>query len=89
MQIDLSTQLPCSLAEVVAQVRTPRLLRQVASPLLSFSPLTPAEFPSTWSEGTYWVELKLLGLLPIGRKRSFQDVLPSWKISTYSDLTFI
>lgn len=68
MQIDLSTQLPCSLAEVVAQVRTPRLLRQVASPLLSFSPLTPAEFPSTWSEGTYWVELKLLGLLPIGRQ---------------------
>jgi hypothetical protein len=33
MQIDLSTQLPCSLAEVVAQVRTPHLLRQVASPL--------------------------------------------------------
>ncbi len=68
MQINLSTQLPCSLTEVVAQVRTPRLLRQVASPLLSFSPLTPSEFPSTWSEGTYWVRLKLFGLLPIGRQ---------------------
>jgi hypothetical protein len=68
MQINLSTQLQCSLAEVVAQVRTPRLLRQVASPLLSFSPLTPAEFPSTWSEGSYWVRLKLFGVLPLGRQ---------------------
>ena len=68
MQIDLATQLPCSLTEVIAQVRTPRLLRQVASPLLSFSPLTPTEFPSTWSEGTYWVRLKLFGVLPIGHQ---------------------
>ncbi len=68
MQIDLSSQLPCSLAEVIAQVRTPRLLRQVASPLLSFSPLTPAVFPSTWREGTYWGRLKLFGVLPVGRQ---------------------
>ncbi len=68
MQVDLATQLPCTLAEVIAQVRTPRLLRQVASPLLSFSPLAPAEFPDTWSEGTYWVKLKLFGVLPIGRQ---------------------
>ena len=68
MQVDLATQLPCPLAEVIAQVRTPRLLRQVASPLLSFSPLAPAEFPDTWSEGTYWVKLKLFGVLPIGRQ---------------------
>ena len=68
MQVDLATQLPCTLAEVIAQVRTPRLLRQVASPLLSFSPLDPAEFPDTWSEGTYWVKLKLFGVLPIGRQ---------------------
>ena len=68
MQIDLATQLPCSLAEVIAEVRTPRLLRQVASPLLSFSPLAPTEFPTTWGEGTYWVKLKLFGVLPIGRQ---------------------
>lgn len=68
MQVDLATQLPCPLAKVIAQVRTPRLLRQVASPLLSFSPLDPAEFPDTWSEGTYWVKLKLFGVLPIGRQ---------------------
>lgn len=68
MQIDLATLLPCSLEEVVAQVRTPRLLRHVASPLLSFSPLAPAEFPDIWSEGTYWVTLKLFGVLPIGRQ---------------------
>ena len=47
MQVDLATQLPCPLAKVIAQVRKPRLLRQVASPLLSFSPLDPAEFPDT------------------------------------------
>ncbi len=68
MQVDLATQLPCPLAKVIAQVRKPRLLRQVASPLLSFSPLDPAEFPDTWSEGTYWVKLKLFGVLPIGRQ---------------------
>ncbi|MGA4480985.1 hypothetical protein ACPA2N_22775 [Ectopseudomonas hydrolytica] len=50
MQIDLATQLPCPLSEVIAQVRTTRLLHQVASPLLSLSPLAPAEFPDIWSE---------------------------------------
>jgi hypothetical protein len=66
IQIDLATRLPCSLAGVIAQIRTPSLLRQVASPLLSFSLLTPAEFPNIWSEGTYWDKLKLFGVPPIG-----------------------
>jgi hypothetical protein len=68
MRVDLSTRLSCTYAEAVRQVKTPRLLMQVASPLVTFRPLAPPAFPDEWRPGTYWVGLRLFGWLPFGRQ---------------------
>ncbi|RYE54763.1 MAG: hypothetical protein EOP18_06960, partial [Rhizobiaceae bacterium] len=68
MLLLISTTLPCSVEEAVKQVKTPRLLRFVAHPLVQFTPVDPPVFPATWSAGTYWVQLRLFGLLPFGRQ---------------------
>ena len=68
MLLQISTTLPCSVEEAVKQVKTPQLLRFVANPLVQFTPVDPPAFPATWSAGTYWVQLKLFGLVPFGRQ---------------------
>lgn len=68
MKIDLATDLPCSLEDAVAHVMSTRLLKYVAYPLVSFSPVTGSSFPETWTEGTHWVRVKLFGFLPFGRQ---------------------
>lgn len=74
MKVDLSSYIPCSYEEAVKQVKTPRLLQHVAFPLISFTPLTPENFPPVWAQGTYTVRLKLLCLLPFGK----QDIVISY-----------
>lgn len=77
MILKISTSLPCSFEEAVKQAQSPRLLRFVASPLVQFTPIDPPAFPATWSVGTYWVQLKLFGLVPFGRQAiviSFPDI---------------
>lgn len=68
MHVNVATILPCSLEQAIAQVKTPRLLRHVAQPLITFTPLQPPVFPSVWEPGTYWVKLKLFGFLPFGKQ---------------------
>lgn len=66
MRLKLVTKLPCTYEDAVAHVKTPRLLRFVAEPLVDFTPLAPPAFPREWSAGTYWVGLKLFRFLPFG-----------------------
>jgi len=68
MRVSVATHLQCSLEQAIAEVKTPRLLEYVTYPVLTFQPVEPASFPELWVEGTYWVKLKLFGLLPFGRQ---------------------
>lgn len=68
MLVQVSTTLPCSVEEAIKQIKTPRLLLFVAHPLVQFTPVDPPAFPEAWSEGTYWVKLKLFGVVPFGRQ---------------------
>ena len=52
----------------MAEVRSTRLLEYVAYPIITFQPIEPPSFPQEWAEGTYWVNLKLFGGLPLGRQ---------------------
>lgn len=68
MKVDLSTSLACTLDQAVAHAMTPRLMRHVAWPLVSFMPLDAEDLQGTWTPGTHWVRLRLFGLVPIGRQ---------------------
>lgn len=68
MLVRFSTLLPCSVADAAGQVAKPQLLEHVASPLVHFRPIDPPAFPETWSEATYWVGLRIMGLVPFGRQ---------------------
>jgi hypothetical protein len=64
----MSTTLECSVEEAVKHARTPRLLHFVANPLVQFTAVDPPDFPETWSAGTYRVQLRIFGLVPLGRQ---------------------
>jgi hypothetical protein len=68
MIVDRSSLLPCDPQTVIAHVKTPKLLHHVAHPLLKFVPSDPERLPDTWSEGTYWMSLRLLGVIPMGKQ---------------------
>lgn len=46
-------------------------LLHVAAPLVTFRPVTPAQFPREWRAGTWRVAMRAFGVLPLGR----QDVV--------------
>jgi hypothetical protein len=50
------------------EVRTTRLLRHVAAPLIVFDPVEPPVLPEIWPEGRHRVRMRALGILPIGRQ---------------------
>jgi hypothetical protein len=63
----LASILAMSPAQVWARVTTPRLLREVAAPLLRFRPALGEAWPELWAEGqTIHLHLFALGLLPLG-----------------------
>ncbi len=68
MQVDISTQLPCNPRDAIEQVKSSRLLLHVAKPLVTFVPIEPSQLPHTWADGTYWVSLRLFGIIPFGKQ---------------------
>ena len=66
MLIERSIFLPCPVSRCVAEVMTPRLLSYVASPMVSFVPLNPTEWPQQWEEKKYLVGMRLFGFIPLG-----------------------
>jgi ligand-binding SRPBCC domain-containing protein len=65
MVVEVSTRLECRPDEAERHVRTTRLLRHIAAPLIRFVPEEelPAEIPN---EGTFRVRMYLFGVLPLG-----------------------
>lgn len=68
MRLALETSLPIAAADAFARVRTPALLEHVAAPLLRFVPIDPPVFPPFWAESDYRVQVKLFGVVPLGRQ---------------------
>ena len=68
MKICLQTDLSCSSAAAIEQVKRPSLLQYVAAPLIVFSPYRPVRLPEAWQPGTYWLSMKLFGLIPMGKQ---------------------
>ena len=68
MFVDVSTYLPCKPEQAISHVGTSRLLQYVAEPLVKILPRQPSQLPETWSQGTYWVSMYLLGFIPFGKQ---------------------
>lgn len=68
MKVDISTELDCPIDEAITHAMTTRLLRFVSYPLVHFTPIEPRAWPDTWTEGTYWVGMRILGFLPFGKQ---------------------
>ncbi len=68
MRLDVSTYLPCKPEQAISHMRTTRLFRYVAAPLIKVRPSGPAELPEVFSEGTYWVSTYLFGFIPFGKQ---------------------
>ena len=68
MLIELSCNLPCAPERCFAKVLTPRLLRYVSSPLVTFKAIDPPALPDQWSEAKYLVGIRLFGWIPFGRQ---------------------
>lgn len=68
MQVDISTDLECSMDDAITHAVTTRLLNFVAYPLVQFTPLEPYIWPQTWAEGTYWVGVRIFGFVPFGKQ---------------------
>jgi hypothetical protein len=77
MQLQISTYLDCSIEQAITHAKTTRMLKFVAHPLVHFTPITPSTWPDTWAEGTYWVGVRILGLLPFGRQAIVISFPPS------------
>jgi len=68
MLVKISTVLSCPPERVWQEVQTPRLLLQIAYPLVVFEPVQPSAFPETWDEENYLVRMRLFGFLPFGEQ---------------------
>ncbi|ALO45643.1 hypothetical protein [Pseudohongiella spirulinae] len=77
MRVDRQCVLSGTVEQAIAAVRTPRLFRHISTPMITFTAVDPPTFPDTWSEGTYWVKLKLFGLIPFGRQAIVISLIPS------------
>jgi len=66
MSVTLTTTLACRAEAAWREVRTTRLFRHVAGPVLRFHPVAPPTFPEVWQEGRYLVGMRLFGVVPLG-----------------------
>ncbi len=63
MRVDITTALACTYDEAVTQVKTTRLFKFAATPLVQCTPVTPPTFPQVWAEGTFRVRLRVLSVV--------------------------
>lgn len=68
MKVVVRTILDAPADRVWAEVRTPRLLRHVAAPMIVFDLIDPKQMPEVWADGRYHVGMRFLGIVPIGRQ---------------------
>ena len=67
MRVVVESVLPCPAERAWEEVRTSRLLREVAAPVVTFRPADGGDLPAVWPAGrTVAVRCKLFGVLPLG-----------------------
>jgi hypothetical protein len=64
----VTTILDAPVERIWAELKTPRVLKHVAAPLIAFDHIDPATMPALWGDGRYLVRMRFLGLIPIGRQ---------------------
>lgn len=69
MKVVVTTILDAPVERIWAELKTTRLLKHVAAPLIAFDPIDPATMPAQWDDGYYLVSMWFLGFIPIGRQR--------------------
>lgn len=68
MNVKITSIFNASPERVWQEVSTSRLLLYVASPILEFVPIGNEPLPAIWSPGEYMVQMKLLGIVPLGKQ---------------------
>lgn len=67
MRVLLKEILDCDPDAAWRAIRSPAVLREVSSPLFALTSLSAAGFPTLWEPGEYEVEVRGLGVAPVGR----------------------
>ena len=68
MLVDIATYLPCKPDVAIEHANSPALLVHITKPLVTFVALEPPQFPVQWADGTYWVSMRLFGIIPMGKQ---------------------
>lgn len=68
MKVHVASVFDAPAERIWEEVRTTRLLRHVAWPLIVFAPIDPPVLPETWPEGRHRVAMRAFGILPLGRQ---------------------
>ena len=68
MRVLLKLELDCGVDAAWHAIRSPRVMRQVAAPLLGFWSLEPDGFPETWPPGEHPVEVSAGTILTVGEQ---------------------
>jgi len=68
MRVLLKFEIDCTPDAAWRALRSPAGLREVSTPLMTFTSLEPRGFPTVWSEGGHPLAVKALGLLPVGEQ---------------------
>lgn len=68
MRVFLKLVLDCAPDAAWRAVRSPSVFRAVSAPLTTFESLEPGGFPEVWSTGVHPVQVKALGLFPLGEQ---------------------
>lgn len=68
MRVLLKLVLDCSPDAAWKAIRSPQVLTEVSWPLTQFTSLEPNGFPEVWEAGEHPVEVKALGLVPMGEQ---------------------
>lgn len=68
MRVLLKVELDCAPDAAWRAVRSPAVMREVASPFIGFASLEESGFPQEWPEGPHPVEMKALGIYRLGEQ---------------------
>jgi hypothetical protein len=68
MRVLLRTELDCEPDAALRALRSPRVMRRVAAPLLRVDPVGAEAFPDPWTPGPHLARLCALGAIPLGEQ---------------------
>ena len=66
MRVHLSTRLNAPPEWVATQLQSTAVFRHITAPLMRFRPVQGARWPAHWEQGEFALDMRLLGVLPMG-----------------------